>query len=128
MGRYEHLPIYRAAFGLCLDLERFVRGFSRYNKYALGAQLRQAAMAVLRRIVRANAKADRLEELEELRVELEELKILIRLAQEAKAFQSLAVTSGLRTASWISAGRTKAGCAAQKQGEAHKPRKIPISL
>jgi len=37
MARSEHLPIYKAAYDLCLYLEQVVRGFSRYHKYGLGA-------------------------------------------------------------------------------------------
>jgi hypothetical protein len=37
MARSEHLPIYKAAYDLCLYLEQLVRGFSRYHKYGLGA-------------------------------------------------------------------------------------------
>jgi hypothetical protein len=39
MARTEHLPIYRAAYDLCLHFEQAVRDFSRYRKYMLGANL-----------------------------------------------------------------------------------------
>lgn len=34
MARSEHLPIYKAAYDLCLYFEQVVHGFSRYHKYA----------------------------------------------------------------------------------------------
>ena len=34
---YEGLSIYKAAADLAVLLDRVVRGFSRYHKYALGA-------------------------------------------------------------------------------------------
>jgi hypothetical protein len=37
MARYEHLPIYRAAFDLAVHVEKLVRGFTRYHKYSLGS-------------------------------------------------------------------------------------------
>ena len=40
MARYEHLPIYRAAFDLAVHMEKIVRHFSRYHKYSLGTELR----------------------------------------------------------------------------------------
>ena len=43
MARSEHLPIYKASYDLCLYLEHVVRGFSRYHKYTLGTDLRDAA-------------------------------------------------------------------------------------
>jgi len=33
MARYEHLPIYRAAFDLAVHVEKLVRGFSRQSGY-----------------------------------------------------------------------------------------------
>ncbi len=44
MAQAEHLPIYKASYDLCLYLEQVVRGFSRYHKYAIGADLRDRAM------------------------------------------------------------------------------------
>src|SRR6266404_88612 len=44
MAQAEHLPIYKASYDLCLYLEQVVRGFSRYHKYTLGADLRDRAM------------------------------------------------------------------------------------
>jgi hypothetical protein len=32
MARYEHLPIYRAAFDLAVHVEKLVHGFSRYQR------------------------------------------------------------------------------------------------
>lgn len=37
MARSDHLPIYKAAYGLCLWLEQVVHGFSRYHKFAIGS-------------------------------------------------------------------------------------------
>ena len=39
MARYDHLPIYRAAFDLAVHLEQIVRHFDRYHKYTLGTDL-----------------------------------------------------------------------------------------
>lgn len=43
MAHYRHLPIWKAALDLAVLLEHAVRRFSRYNKYTLGADLRQIA-------------------------------------------------------------------------------------
>lgn len=86
MAQTEHLPIYKAAYDLCLYLEQVVNQFSRYHKYTLGADLRDSARPALRLVVRANARRDRAPVLLELREELEELKVLLRLGQDVKAF------------------------------------------
>ncbi|MCB0288736.1 MAG: hypothetical protein KDH97_00620 [Calditrichaeota bacterium] len=40
MAQYEHLLIYKAAYGLALYFEQIVHHFSRYHKYTLGSELR----------------------------------------------------------------------------------------
>ena len=86
MAYTEHLPIYKRAYDLCLWLEQVVRGFSRYHKYSLGSDLRDGARRVLKLVVRANARRDKVPVLLELREELEELKVLLRLCQDVKGF------------------------------------------
>ena len=45
MARYEHLPIYRDALNLAVHFEKIVASFSRYHKYTLGSELRNASRA-----------------------------------------------------------------------------------
>lgn len=73
MARTEHLPIYKATYDLCLHFDRVVRGFPRYHKYSLGADLREAARRSLRLVVRANSRREKAPVLLELREELEAL-------------------------------------------------------
>ena len=42
MARYDHLPIYKSALELLVYVEQIVKNFSRYNKYTIGARLREA--------------------------------------------------------------------------------------
>ena len=88
MARYEHLPIYKAAFDLILYFEQIVKNFSRYHKYTHGSALRDSAREVMVLIVRANNSQNKLEHLEELRIKLEELKVQIRICKEIKAFHN----------------------------------------
>lgn len=88
MARYEHLPIYRAAFDLAVHLEKIVRHFSRYHKYTLGTELRDRSRRVVERIVEANGCEDRASMLLALRADLESLKLTARLCQETGAFSS----------------------------------------
>ena len=89
MARTEHLPIYRASYDLCLYLEQVVHRFSRYHKYTLGTDLRDAARRALKLVVRANSQRDRVATLLSLREEFEELKVLLRLGQDLKVFSGL---------------------------------------
>ncbi len=86
MARYEHLPIYKAAFDLNVYVEQIVRNFSRYHKYTLGTELRNRAREIVKLIVRANNSAEKLPVLFTLREELEQVKLTIRLCKEVNAF------------------------------------------
>ena len=79
MAQAEYLPIYRWSYDLCLPLEQGVRSRSRYHKYTLGADLRDGARRVLKLIVRANARRDKTPVLLEVREEVEELRVVLRL-------------------------------------------------
>jgi len=114
MAQTEHLPIYERAYDLCLYLEQVVRKFPRYHKYSLGQDLRDGARRVLRPVVRANAHADKAPVLLQIREEVEELKILLRLCHDAKALPSFrsfehAITQLTDIAKLDGAGVGKAG-------------------
>jgi len=117
MARYEHLPIYRDAFDLCLYFEKLVRGMPRYDKYTLGADIRNLSREVLRLIIRANSEEDRRATLRDLRAKVEELKVVLRLAREGGAIARArsyefacgkAVAIGRQNEGWL-ASQVKAG-------------------
>ena len=105
MAQTEHLPIYKASYDLCLYLEQVVRSFSRYHKYTLGADLRDGARRVLKLLVRANARRDKAPILLEVREEVEQLKVVLRLSTSTPS-------STPPSKWWRSRSRTKAGSAA----------------
>jgi hypothetical protein len=86
MARYEHLPIYKKAMDLAIYFEKLVRNFSRYHKYTLGSELREKSRGIVKSIIKINSTVERLPLLFQLRDELEELKVLIRICKEVKAF------------------------------------------
>ncbi|MCP4399489.1 MAG: four helix bundle protein [bacterium] len=90
MARYEHLPIYKAAFDLNVYVEKIVRHFSRYHKYTLGTELRERARCLAQIIRRANNQQgqEKLDVLHELREELEQMKLTVRLCKEVKTFHN----------------------------------------
>jgi len=51
-----------------------------YQKYTIGSDLRDTARRVLKLVVRANARRDKTAVLLEIREEVEQLKVLLRLA------------------------------------------------
>ena len=88
MARYEHLPIFQRGYELTLQMEELVRNFSRYHKYGLGQELRDRARGILLCIVRTNDQWDKIPGLDELRVRLAEMQILVRLAKDTQALPS----------------------------------------
>ena len=118
MARYEHLPIYRAAFDLAVHIEKIVTNFSRYHKYTLGTELRDGSRRILQGIIAANEAKDRGPALESLRREIETLKVTARLAQESGAFAS--------TRAYLHVAEQVVGIARQNEGwlrKAQKPRR-----
>ena len=85
MARYEHLPIYKKAVELAVYLQGVVRNFSRYNKYSIGAELRDLSRKIILLIIRANSYHDKSEILTELVETCEMLKTSIVFTKEVKA-------------------------------------------
>ncbi|MDD2661514.1 MAG: four helix bundle protein [Methylococcales bacterium] len=88
MARYEHLQIYRDALELAVHFEKIVAGFSRYHKYTLGSELRNASRKTVTLIIQANNLSDKTQGLMTLPNHLEETLLLIRIAKETRAFKS----------------------------------------
>ena len=113
---YEVLPIYKSALELAVYMEQIVRGFERYHKYTIGVDLRNKSKAILFGAGQANLAEDRLSALVELRNRCEEMKMLIHLSRELRAFGSfkqfehsslLAVTTCKQAQAWLDATRRK---------------------
>jgi len=128
MAQTEHLPIYKTTYDLCLYLEQIVQHFSRYHKYALGADLRDGARRALKLVVRANARRDKAPVLLQLREELEELKVLLRLGQDVKAFANFKSFEHAITHVVDIAKQNEGWLKSQRQGHGQNPRAMPSRL
>jgi hypothetical protein len=128
MAQTEHLPIYKATYDLCLYLEQIVQHFSCYHKYALGADLRDGARRALKLVVRANARRDKTPVLLQLREELEELKVLLRLGQDVKAFANFKSFEHAITQVVDIARQNEGWLKSQRQGHGQNPRAMPSRL
>jgi len=113
------LPIWRDALRLTVLLEEAVRGFPRYHKYALGTDLRRGAMRVVRLVGRAyHARGARAPLVGQLVEAVDDLKLLIQLGKELRAFRSfaefqaaaeLAVQLGRQSGGWLKRAGPEAG-------------------
>ncbi len=108
----ERLPIWRDSQQLLLQIEVAVRGFPRYHKYTVGAELRRQAMRVCQILSRAIAahNEQRIRRVQQLLEVLGDLKITVQLAKELKAFASfrafgeiaeLTVAIGKQGGAWL---------------------------
>ena len=86
--KYENLPIYKSAMDFCVYMETIVKGFEKYHKYTLGVDLRNESKSLLYLIHRANIHEKKHTQLLELRDKCEDVKMLLQLTKELKAFNS----------------------------------------
>lgn len=87
-SRYENLTVYKKALELVSYIEKVVRTFDRYYKYTVGAELRNLSRGILILIAKANTRISRKDCLTQAIEKLEELKILLQVCKEIKAFRS----------------------------------------
>jgi len=86
--QYENLPIYKSSLDFCVYLETIVKGFGKYEKYTIGEDLRNFSKEILFLVHKANIVYDKKEKLELLRDKCEEMKMLLQLTKELRAFHS----------------------------------------
>jgi len=113
------MPLWRDANRLLLLIEEAVRKFPRYHKYTLGSDLRKQAMSICRLIARAVLDREgRAQHLKRLVFTIDDMKVLIQLGKELKAFQNfrvfqsaaeLAVSLGRQSGGWQRRIRPEAG-------------------
>ncbi len=120
--------IYKSTYDLCLYLEQVVHNFARYHKYTLGTDPRDGARRALKLVVRANARRDKVSVLLELREELEELKVLLRLGQDVKAFSNFRAFEHAITQVVEIAKQNEGWLKSQRQGHGQNRRVMPEGL
>lgn len=86
---YQNLPVWKKQLDLVVYLERIVKNFDRHHKYVIGSELRRKAHEVLVLLAKANVKASGPKHIAEAIEGLEELKILVHVCKEIKAFNKV---------------------------------------
>jgi len=86
---YTNLPIFKKAMELNVYLETIIKNFSRYHKYSIGTELRDKSREILYAIYKVYFTQNKKDAISNIRDSAEELKIIIYLANELKAFRSL---------------------------------------
>jgi len=84
----SHLPIFKSALDLCVYVEIMVKSFEKYHKYTIGHDMRAFAKEMLFLINRVNLSKNRVEIITKLRDKCEDMKMLLLLAKELKAYKN----------------------------------------
>lgn len=82
MARYDHLPVYRLCYDLNLEVQKIVGEFPREYKYTLGEKIRTTLLHILLYCVRANRLTHKKSEILQMIVEMEFIKICLRMSTD----------------------------------------------
>lgn len=80
----QDLVIFEKVYQLVLWLYPTIQKFPKSQRFVLGQQIENTALDILRGIIRANAEPDKLPLLKSASVDLDTLRILLRLAKDLK--------------------------------------------
>lgn len=82
--RYNHLPIFQLTYTLTLRIYQVTHQFPREHRYTLGQKLKQQSSCLLDSVVKANSQNEKTATLDEMALNLEQLRIHLRLANDLK--------------------------------------------
>lgn len=83
---FQNLPIFEKTYELILWLYPAVNKFPKSQRFVLGQQIENTVLNILKGIIQANAERAKLPYLKQVSVELDKLRIIIRLAKDMKFF------------------------------------------
>ena len=84
MARYEHVRVFQLSYNLTLKIYKISSNFKKEHKYILGEKLILISHKILDFIVEANSLEKKSDVLRRLNLELESLRIYIRIAMDLK--------------------------------------------
>ena len=84
MSRSEHLLIFQKTYLLLQDVYRDCNAFPKSQKFILGQRIENSATDILEWIIIANNVPKKLPYLQKVSLELEKLRIFIRLSKDLK--------------------------------------------
>ena len=84
----QDYPIFRSALELCVYIETIVKSFDKYHKYTIGEDMRKFSKDMIFIINRIGLVKNKESALTKLRDRCEDMKMLLLIAKELKAFKS----------------------------------------
>jgi len=88
MARYNHLPVFQRSYDLNLEIYRTTHNFPREYKYSLGQKLKEISNELLDWIVVTNSQKDKIPYFSKMKMQIERLRIQIRVAYDLKIIKS----------------------------------------
>lgn len=86
MANYDHLPLFKSAFTLCLEMYKITKNFGREYKYTLGERIKEKSHVMLDIIIETNSldNVRKVNSLRKLLLETEKLKMCLRISCHLK--------------------------------------------
>jgi len=81
---FQNLPIFEKTYELILWLYPTVNKFPKSQRFVLGQQIENTILEILKGIIEANQEINKLLYLKKISVELDKLRILIRLTKDLR--------------------------------------------
>lgn len=81
---FQNLPIFQKTYDLILWLYPPVNKFPKSQRFVLGQQIHNTSLEILKNIIQANAEKNKTIYLKQASVDLDKLRILIRLSKDLK--------------------------------------------
>lgn len=88
MARYDHIPLFKSAYNLCLEAYKITKNFSREYKYTLGEKIKETAHEMLDLVIETNSleDKDKGKNLAILLLKTEKLRMHLRISCDLKIF------------------------------------------
>ena len=80
----QNLVIFQKVYDLILWLYPTVNKFPKSQRFVLGQQIENTVLEILKGTIQANQESDKLPYLKQISVDLDKLRILIRLSKDLK--------------------------------------------
>ena len=81
---FQNLSIFEKTYEIILWLYPAINKFPKSQRFVLGQQIETAILEILKGIIQANSERNKLPYLKQISVELDKLRILIRLSKDLK--------------------------------------------
>ena len=80
----QNLVIFQKVYDLILWMYPLINKFPKKQRFVLGQQIENTVLEILKGIIQANSERNKLPYLKQISVELDKLRILIRLSKDLK--------------------------------------------